>query len=131
MSSSALVAQLAGAGQLRADLDELAVRGDDGLQAGELAAQAAELRRVGQDLGRAQLGADVVVLAREILELGVEAGRRRPSAGERRVDRDGRGRLGVGRLLRGAHARGGLAGLGHRVAGQLEAALRDRVAVGA
>ena len=68
------VEHVAGAGQLLADVAQLPVRGDDRLQAGQLPPQPAQLVGIREHLGRSQLAADLVVLAREARELGVETG---------------------------------------------------------
>ncbi len=67
------VAHVAGPDQLRADVLELAVGRDDRLEAGQLPSEALEGGRVRVDLGGGELRRDVVVLAGEALQLGVEA----------------------------------------------------------
>ena len=122
------VAHVAGAGQLLADVAQLPVRGDDRLQARQLPAQPAQLVGIGEDLGRAELAADLVVLAGEAGELGVEAGvapwcvvRARRAAGRAAGRMAGRGAGGlapVGRASRTSDPGAGRLGLLRRHRGR-------------
>ncbi len=85
--------ELARAIELRSDVTQLAVRGHDRFEAGELTAEPAELVRVREDLGRAQLAADVVVLPGKPGELHIEAGRvRHGTSGPAAISRRSAGR---------------------------------------
>ena len=66
------VAQLSRTGQFLAGRLQRPEGRNGRLEAGQLAAKAAELVGVGRDLGEGQLGLQVVVLRRDLGQLGVE-----------------------------------------------------------